>query len=67
MQPDLTSLSEEHRDAVLRVLEAARQTKRARFLFLEDDTDVFACPSGDGLWRIGVNGKFGHIWRGLVQ
>jgi hypothetical protein len=63
MQPDLTSLSEDHRTALLRVLERAKETKRARFDFLPNDYDVFAYPRADGQWMFGINGKHGSLGR----
>lgn len=67
MKPDLASLSEEHRKAVLSVLKAAKETKRARFAFLPNDIDVFAYPKADGQWAFGINGKTGNIGRWIAS
>ena len=63
--PDLTFLSEDHRTALLRVLERAKETKRARFDFLEGNCDAYAYPRADGQWALGINGPNGNIYRGV--
>ncbi len=67
MTDDITTLSPEFREAVLRVLETAKERGSHSFAPVDRDHDVYAYPRDDGQYAVGINGRNGNFFRQVMQ